>query len=93
MTDTLTDAPAGTDPTPGYPIDKSMRCPFSPPADLRRLQADAPLQKVRLWDDSTAWLVTRYNELRCLRPAADLADLPFTHDSDVYGVHELPVTW
>lgn len=128
MTDTLTDAATGTDSAPGYPIDKSMRCPFSPPADLRRLQADAPLQTVRLWDGSTAWLVTRYDELRrrhvafgygvhqCLgqqparvepqvvygtlcrrvptrRPAAGLAELPFRHDSTVYGVYEPPVTW
>ncbi|MEU8827637.1 cytochrome P450 [Streptomyces sp. NPDC048636] len=66
MTDTLTDTASGTGPEPGYPIDRSPHCPFSPPAGLRELQATAPLRKVRLWDDSDAWLVTRYEELRAL---------------------------
>ncbi|WP_432012275.1 cytochrome P450 [Streptomyces cucumeris] len=69
MTDTLTDTASGTGREPGYPIDRSPHCPFSPPAGLRALQATAPLRKVRLWDGSGAWLVTRYAELRTL--AAD----------------------
>ncbi|MBL1097602.1 cytochrome P450 [Streptomyces coffeae] len=66
MTDTLTDTASDTGPEPGYPIDRSPRCPFSPPAGLRELQATAPLRKVRLWNGSAAWLVTRYEELRAL---------------------------
>ncbi|QKV96730.1 cytochrome P450 [Streptomyces sp. NA02950] len=66
MTDTLTDTSGDTGPEPAYPIDRSPRCPFSPPAGLRELQSTAPLRKVQLWDGSGAWLVTRYEELRAL---------------------------
>jgi cytochrome P450 len=36
---------------------------------------------------------TLYRRIPGLRLAADLADIPFKHDSGVYGVYELPVTW
>jgi cytochrome P450 len=41
-------------------------CPFDPPPTLRTLQEQGPLAKVRLWDDSTPWLVTRYADQRAL---------------------------
>jgi cytochrome P450 len=51
---------------PEYPMPRAARCPFDPPPRLRGLQAEAPLTRVRLWDGSTPWLVTRYAEQRAL---------------------------
>jgi len=51
---------------PEYPMPRAARCPFDPPPGLRALQAEAPLTRVRLWDGSTPWLVTRYAEQRAL---------------------------
>jgi hypothetical protein len=36
---------------------------------------------------------TLYRRIPGLALAADPADLPFKHDSVVYGLHKLPVTW
>nr|WP_320777773.1 cytochrome P450 [Streptomyces sp. CRN 30] len=61
---------------------RAARCPFDPPPALTELQEkaireEAPLTRVRLWDGSTPWLVTRYAEQRALladpRVSADLA--------------------
>lgn len=51
---------------PAWPMSKSARCPFDPPADLRRIAATSPLSRVRLWDGSTPWLVTGFDEVRTL---------------------------
>jgi cytochrome P450 len=45
---------------------RAAACPFDPPPGLRSLQADAPIAKVRLWDGTTPWLVTRHAEQRTL---------------------------
>lgn len=49
-----------------YPMAKAPGCPFDPPKQLRDLQEQAPLVRVRLWDGSTPWLVTRYADQRAL---------------------------
>jgi cytochrome P450 len=49
-----------------FPMARAAGCPFDPPPDLRTLQQDGPLTRVRLWDGSTPWLVTRYAEQRAL---------------------------
>ncbi|MEU1624458.1 cytochrome P450 [Streptomyces sp. NPDC020096] len=51
---------------PEYPMARASGCPFDPPPALRALQADAPISRVRLWDGSTPWLVTRYDDERAL---------------------------
>ncbi|WP_344855754.1 cytochrome P450 [Amycolatopsis ultiminotia] len=61
MTSTLD--PAGA---PDFPMPRADRCPFDPPPAARGLQEEAPLARVRLWDGSTPWLVTRYAEQRAL---------------------------
>jgi cytochrome P450 len=57
--------PAAAD-IPEYPMPRAAGCPFNPPPALRKLQDQAPLTRVRLWDGSTPWLVTRYAEQRAL---------------------------
>ncbi|MEV0698911.1 cytochrome P450 [Saccharopolyspora sp. NPDC050389] len=61
---------------PEFPMARAAGCPFDPPPDLRTRQEAGPLAKVRLWDDSTPWLVTRYAEQRTLladpRVSADI---------------------
>jgi cytochrome P450 len=66
MTSTLN--PAGEHPAeiPEYPMARAAGCPFDPPPALRAKQEEGPLTKVRLWDGSTPWLVTRYAEQRTL---------------------------
>jgi hypothetical protein len=59
-----------------YPMTRASGCPFDPPPDLRAKQQECPLAKVRLWDGSTPWLVTRYADQRALladpRVSADI---------------------
>src|SRR3954467_11252534 len=51
---------------PDFPMARAAGCPFDPPPDLRTLQAQTPIARVRLWDGSTPWVVTRYAEQRAL---------------------------
>ncbi|MEV6076348.1 cytochrome P450 [Streptomyces sp. NPDC052069] len=61
---------------PEFPMPRAAGCPFDPPPALREQQEAGPLTKVRLWDGSTPWLVTRYTEQRALmadpRVSADI---------------------
>ncbi|OXM62119.1 cytochrome P450 [Amycolatopsis vastitatis] len=59
-----------TEPFP-FPRD----CPYDPPPKLARLQRDAPISRVRIWDGSTPWLLTRYDDVRAV-----LADRRFSVD-------------
>ena len=47
-----------------YPMVR--RCPFDPPPELAQLRAARPITRVRLWDGSSSWLVTRYADIRKL---------------------------
>ncbi|MFE2847758.1 cytochrome P450 [Streptomyces scopuliridis] len=76
MTETLSsDEPQMTG-IPEYPMRRAQGCPFDPPPALRDEQEKGPLTKVRLWDGSRPWLVTRYAEQRALladpRVSADI---------------------
>jgi cytochrome P450 len=51
---------------PEFPMTRAAGCPFDPPPAARALQEAAPLARVRLWDGSTPWLVTRYADQRAL---------------------------
>ncbi len=51
---------------PFYPMTRAASCPLDPAPALSDLQAKVPFVRVRLWDDSTAWLVTRHAEQRAL---------------------------
>ncbi|PXY30865.1 cytochrome P450 [Prauserella flavalba] len=62
---------------PEFPMARTSGCPFDPPPAARAKQREGPLVRVRLWDGSTPWLVTRYAEQRALladpRVSADVS--------------------
>jgi len=62
MTRMVADSPE----LPDFPIAKASACPFDPAPELRVLQNQTPLTRVRLWDGSTPWLVTRYADQRAV---------------------------
>ncbi len=45
-----------------YPMQRT--CPFDPPPQYAELRANDPVTRVRLWDGSTPWLLTRYDDMR-----------------------------
>lgn len=63
------------EPTP-YPIPRATGCPLDPPPVLTAPEAHQRMMKVRLWDDRTVWLVTRYSDVRKL-----FADKRISHDT------------
>ncbi|HEX4226529.1 MAG TPA: cytochrome P450 [Pseudonocardiaceae bacterium] len=58
---------------PDFPM--SRGCPLDPPADLAEFAARQPIGRVRIWDDSTPWLITRHEDARAV-----LADHRFSSD-------------
>jgi cytochrome P450 len=51
---------------PEYPMGRASGCPFAPPPEVMALGAARPLSRVRIWDVSTPWLITGYEEVRTL---------------------------
>ncbi|MFI9169439.1 cytochrome P450 [Streptomyces lincolnensis] len=81
MADTLAGpVPESPDSLPEFPMPRQARCPFDPPPALKDLQEKAPLTKVRLWDGSEPWLVTKYADQRAL-----LGDPRVSADTDSPG--------
>lgn len=76
MTSTVESAGESPAAVPHFPMTRAADCPFDPPPTAVAQQKQAPLTRVRLWDDSTPWLVTRYAEQRALladpRVSADI---------------------
>ncbi|MFJ1938551.1 MULTISPECIES: cytochrome P450 [unclassified Kitasatospora] len=73
---------------PDYPMTRAAGCPFDPPPTLHTLQEQAPISRVRLWDGSTPWLVTRYEDVRTL-----LADPRISSESThPHYPHQSPAT-
>ena len=67
MSDTLTGtAPEAVSDVPEYPMGRAPGCPFAPPPEVMELGAARPLSRVRIWDGSTPWLITGYEEVRTL---------------------------
>jgi cytochrome P450 len=58
-----TDTEASSAETPDYPRARAAGCPFDPPPALRE---QAGIRRVKLWDESTPWLVTGYEDQRSL---------------------------
>ena len=67
---------------PEYPMERASGCPFDPPPALRAL---APASRIRLWDGSTPWLITRHADVRALladpRVSADARRAGYPHAS------------
>jgi cytochrome P450 len=74
---------------PLYPMTRAAGCPFDPPPELHALQEEGPLAKVRLWDGSTPWLVTRYADQKALlsdkRVSADVTRPGYPSPAPVKG--------
>jgi cytochrome P450 len=51
---------------PEYPMGRAAGCPFAPPPEVMELGAARPLSRVKIWDGSTPWLITGYDEVRTL---------------------------
>ena len=70
---------------PDYPMARATGCPFDPPAALGELRTHAPISRVRLWDGSTPWLVSRFADQRALlgdpRVSADSGRSGYPHQS------------
>ena len=65
MSDTLTSTAAETGAEiPEYPMARATGCPFAPPPDVMALAEERALSRVRIWDGSTPWLITGYEECR-----------------------------
>ncbi|MEU0423616.1 cytochrome P450 [Streptomyces canus] len=64
----MTHAPVDTqdEAVPDFPMSRAAGCPFAPPPALTKLHAEDPVCRVRLWDGSVHWLVTRYEDQRAL---------------------------
>ena len=73
MSETLATAgPSGTEAEiPDYPMARNEGCPFAPPPDVMALAEERPLSRVRIWDGSTPWLITGYEQVRSI--TADIA--------------------
>lgn len=63
MPETLTHSSEGQ---AEWPMPRAATCPFDPPPALKSLQSEAPISRVRIWDGSTPWLITRYEHTRAL---------------------------
>ncbi|MFJ2212579.1 cytochrome P450 [Streptomyces sp. NPDC101062] len=89
MTSTLNPSDEHQAALPGFPMERAARCPFDPPPELRDAQREGPLAKVRLWDGSTPWLVTRYADQRALlgdpRLSADITRPGYPSSAPVTG--------
>jgi cytochrome P450 len=68
MSETLSSsAPSETEAAPeipDYPMTRAAGCPFAPPPDVMALAEERPLSRVRIWDGSTPWLITGYEQCR-----------------------------
>jgi cytochrome P450 len=63
MPDTLTSTTTEAE-IPEYPMAREARCPFAPPPDVMALAEAKPVSRVRIWDGSTPWLITGYEQVR-----------------------------
>jgi cytochrome P450 len=63
------------DTLPEFPMPRSAACPFDPPPAITELSAQPSIGRVRTWDGSTPWLITRHPDVRTI-----FADPRFSSD-------------
>ncbi|MBF9071573.1 cytochrome P450 [Streptacidiphilus fuscans] len=51
---------------PHFPQARPSACPFDPPTDYRDWQRREGLQRATLWNGSSAWVVTRFEDIRAV---------------------------
>ncbi|MPY64429.1 cytochrome P450 [Streptomyces spongiae] len=67
MSDTLSCPVSGSSqPLPEYPMTRAAECPMAPPPAVHELRAEQPIAKVRIWNGTTPWLITRHADQRAL---------------------------
>ncbi|MEU9364725.1 cytochrome P450 [Streptomyces avermitilis] len=73
---------------PDFPMPRAAGCPFAPPPEMMRLHAEKPVSRVRLWDGSTHWLVTRYEDQKAVygdqRFSVDTTRAGFPHQNAAF---------
>ncbi|GGT22891.1 cytochrome P450 [Nonomuraea spiralis] len=80
----MTDAPPETT---IFPMPRAAGRPFDPAPELARRSKEEPVSRVRLWDGTTPWLVTAYEDVRAVladpRVGVDVAEPGFPHTNAV----------
>ncbi|MEU4489028.1 cytochrome P450 [Streptomyces purpurascens] len=75
MSDALSCPVTGaTGPLPEYPLPRASECPLAPAPVAQELRDEKPITKVRIWNGSTPWLVTRHADQRALLPDSRVSD-------------------
>ena len=59
---------------PDYPFQRDLRCPLAPAPKVREVRESTPLSRVRIWNGSTPWLITRHADQRALLTDARVSD-------------------
>ena len=97
MSDTLTGTTTeAASAIPEYPMARQGGCPFAPPPEVLQLGTTKPVARVRIWDGSTPWLITGYEEARALfsdsRVSVDdrRAGFPHWNEGMLATVHKRP---
>jgi len=71
-----------------FPPPRDERCPFDPPPELVRRLHEEPISKIRIWDGTEAWLITRFDDGR-----AALSDDRFSADPRRPGFPEKNIAY
>jgi cytochrome P450 len=78
---------------PTYPAPRNPKCPFDPSPELRAVQDDSPITRVQIWDGSTPWLISGYDEARTLLRDPRLSAVPehpnYPHSTPSKFMHRL----
>ncbi|MEU6907854.1 cytochrome P450 [Streptomyces coeruleorubidus] len=61
-------------PLPGHPLPRAAECPLAPAPAAQELRSEKPITRVRIWNGSTPWLVTRHADQRALLPDPRVSD-------------------
>jgi cytochrome P450 len=61
---------------PDFPLPRDARCPFDPPPYADAAMRAGRIERVRIWDGTTPWMITRYDDVRAIlsdsRTSADI---------------------